>query len=115
MGQHLAKLGTLFLVGGCSLIYNPDKLPDQKPIDAAPDSMIDANPAAVAIDSVYPSEILEGVGTGGSRKAVIVLTGHQFVDDGSLAVTFTPSDVVTIDAIDVAASHDYVALTVTAP
>jgi hypothetical protein len=114
MGQHLAKLGTLFLVGGCSLIYNPDKLPGDKR-DAAPDSPVDANPANVAIDSVFPSKILEGAGTGGSRKALVVLKGHDFLSDGSLAVTFTPSDAVTIDAIDVGEGHDYVALTITAP
>ncbi|NVB77628.1 MAG: hypothetical protein HOV81_04470, partial [Kofleriaceae bacterium] len=76
MRQHVAKLTpALFLVGGCSLIYNPSNI-DKPPVDArGPDVGIDAapiydaNPGLLAVEDVAPKTLFEGQGEGGSRTA----------------------------------------------
>ena len=65
------------LLAGCSLIYNPNNLPDPRVIDAA---VVDANPCALVIDDVAPKIIDEGQGAGGSVPALVVLHGNNIVN-----------------------------------
>ncbi|HEY4242166.1 MAG TPA: hypothetical protein VGM88_20245 [Kofleriaceae bacterium] len=75
------------LLGGCSLIYNPNNLPSVA-VDAEPDSPpIDGR--ALTVDRAAPSLLLEGQGASGSRNAILVLTGTNFLS--SATVTLAPS------------------------
>lgn len=90
MGQHLAKLVLLSMpLGGCSLLYDPDRLPAAA--DAAPDMAIPPDPDNLVIESVAPSIIVEGAGVGGSRPALVVLTGKNFVPN-NISVSIAVSD-----------------------
>jgi hypothetical protein len=119
MRQHLAQLTpALFLVGGCSLIYNPSNI-DKPPadssgpdmgIDAAP--IYDANPSLLTVEDVAPKTLLEGQGEGGSRTAVLVIYGHHFTPDG-ITVEITPSDGLTLGTPMVSQYGDHIALPVT--
>jgi hypothetical protein len=78
MGERLSKLLLLpTILGGCSKLYDPDRLADAT--DALPDVAIPADPDSPVIDSVAPSVLVEGTGVGGSRPALLVLTGKNFV------------------------------------
>lgn len=92
MGQHLAKLCLLTMpampaLGGCSLIYNPSDLPNA--VDAMPDAPPDIFPCLLELTDVTPSVIYEGMGTGGSRSALIVLHGKNLVN-ASTSVMVNP-------------------------
>ena len=119
MRQHLANLGLAFLVGGCSLIYNPSNI-SPRPIDAAidspPDVAIDANPVNLSIDGAAPSIIDEGQGDGSSRPAVLVIHGSNFVTGAQVAITATSTIHVDVDNTQLAMSPaaDYIAVPVTA-
>lgn len=98
MGQHLATLSLSLSValGGCSLIYNPNNLPEPQrdsdvPIDAPIDArmVIDANPEALALTKLTPTVLVEGTGDGGSRRAILVVHGTQIVDNNT-TVTIAP-------------------------
>jgi hypothetical protein len=127
MRQHVAKLAPAVLVGGCSLIYNPNDI-DRAMIDArtidtgeTPVDMemrADAMPRDLTVSEAFPPTIDEGSGTGGSRKAVVVLKGHNFVKDGAnLMVSIAPemAGIATLDAWEVAGNGDFVALELTVP
>jgi hypothetical protein len=119
MRQHVAKLTpALFLVGGCSLIYNPSNI-DKPPVDASgPDMGIDAapiydaNPSLLTVEDVAPKTLFEGQGEGGSRTAVLVIYGHHFTSDG-ISVEITPSDGLTVGTPMVSQYGDHIAVPVT--
>ena len=84
MRQYLAAVVPAFLVGGCSLIYNPSNI---KPVIDATDAKVvdvfmqadaridaapvrDADPAMLTIDQVVPGVIYEGAGEVNSRNAL---------------------------------------------
>ena len=97
MRQFLAVTFAFFVVGGCSLIYNPNNL--GKPADASngsdgPDAeiVLDANPADLTVTDIEPNEIFSGQGVDGSPLATLVISGHNFVP--GLTVTVTGSDSV---------------------
>jgi hypothetical protein len=124
MRQHLAKLAPAFLVGGCSLIYNPSNIdrvpPDSRfmdmaeiPVDA--DIRADAMPGDLAITEAFPLTINEGAGTDGSRASIVVLRGMHFVASQSLNVVLDPPGAVSLDNFAVASNGDFIALTVSAP
>lgn len=128
MRQHVAKLVPAFLVGGCSLIYNPSNIDkpmtDARMIDmgeVAVDVEIraDAMPRDLTIMEAFPTTIDEGSGTGGSRAAVVVLRGHNFVKDvaANLMVTITPATTgaAVLDSFEVSGNGDYIALAVSVP
>src|SRR4029079_13646704 len=103
------------LLAGCSLIYNPNNLPDPRMIDAA---MVDTNACAVQVDGVSPTTIDEGQGDGGSLPALVVLHGNNFVNTG-LHVELKGPGGMTVPlapVTDAVASPDttYLAFTVTA-
>ncbi len=128
MRQHLAKLAPTLLVGGCSLIYNPNDIDrvhiDARMIDMSEtvvdvEIMADASPRDLSIAEAFPATINEGAGTGGSRKAVVMLKGHNFVKDATanLMVTLAPATAgaVTLDGWEVSSNGDFIALELTVP
>lgn len=129
MRHYRALLAPTVLVGGCSLIYNPSNI-GQAPADATDAPMIDMGEVAVdveirmdsmpldlSVDSAFPETVDEGVGTGGSRKGLVVLRGHNFIKDPTynLSVTLAPATAgaVTLDSFEVSGNNDYIALELT--
>jgi hypothetical protein len=103
-------------IAGCSLIYNPNNLPDPRSIDAA---IVDSNPCALVIDDIAPNLVLEGSGDGHSPPAVLVVHGNN-IANANLRVALTAKDgsAVQLHPItDARASGDttYLAFTVVAP
>ncbi|MGE5186107.1 MAG: hypothetical protein ACM31C_28825 [Acidobacteriota bacterium] len=116
MRQHLAKLALACLVGGCSLLYNPSNISKQ-PIDGAIDApAIDANAANLSVIAAAPSIIDEGQGDFGSRPAVLVVHGSNFVVGAQVTITAASTIHVDVDNTQVAISSaaDYLAVPVTA-
>lgn len=133
MRQSLAIATMSGLVGGCSLIFDPNNL--GKPADGPPpiiDAPVDvevimpANPSNIAVASIYPPTVDEGRGDHMSRPALLVLNGSNFTTladhltatfalMGSDAMTGSGSGILTIDSIDVGADHDWIALGVRVP
>jgi hypothetical protein len=126
MRQHLASLiPTTFLVGGCSLIYNPSNI-SKPPADANGDidtpmtadadidapPIADADPSMLMVLDVQPKVLFEGQGMHGSRPAIVVIRGHHFITEG-LSVDISPSTGLTLGAPMVSANRDYIALNVT--
>lgn len=82
MHQHAIALFVLTTQGACSLLYNPNNL-SESAIDAAVtgDTFVaDADPSMLGVDDVGPHVLLEGQGAGGSRPAILTITGRHFVD-----------------------------------
>lgn len=79
-------------IAGCSLIYNPNNLPDPRVIDAA---IVDVNPAMPVVLDFAPDSIDEGQGEGGSVPALLVLHGQNFVNS-NFHLTLTPPQGVTV-------------------
>ena len=103
------------LLTGCSLIYNPNNLPDPRLIDAA---VVDANPCALVIDDVAPKIIDEGQGAGGSVPALVVVHGNNIVNANlKIALKAKNGSTVHLSPVtDAVASfdHTYAAFTVIA-
>jgi hypothetical protein len=101
------------LVGGCSIIYNPDNIPTKQ--DAA---IIhpDANPAGLMVTSVTPSTILEGQGDGGSRPAILVIQGANFIAGAQVELMSSGAISLVVDNSKVQISTDahFLAVPVTA-
>ncbi len=91
MRQSLAIALTWFLVGGCSLIYNPNDLgkpADARTIDAPIDAPLvrDADPSMLMVTDVEPSTIFGGQGSDSSPPATLLITGHNFIDGFSVDI-----------------------------
>jgi len=97
---------------GCSLIYNPNNLPDPRMIDAA---LVDTNPCALELDGVAPKFIEEGRGDLGSAPALLVIHGNNIVN-ANLRIEVTGAAVHIEPITDAVASadHTYAAFSVTA-
>jgi hypothetical protein len=77
------------LLAGCSILYNPDNLPeplDAPEPDAPTDAEIDVNPDLFDITAIEPTTIDEGVGSDGGRHAMFVLRGTSILE-GQASVT----------------------------
>jgi hypothetical protein len=103
-------------MASCSLIYNPNNLPDPRSIDAA---IVDANPCALMLDGIAPNVLLEGSGDGNSPPAVLVVHGNN-IANANLRVSLTAKDGTAVQLhpiSDARASGDttYLAFTVVAP
>ena len=90
-------------LAGCSLLYSPNNLPDPRidaatPVDAAPppDMPTDVNLDNLVLESVSPTTLLEGQGTGGSRPAVLVITGGNIGPDATIELVPVDSPAPTI-------------------
>jgi hypothetical protein len=65
-------------LAGCSLLYNPDHLPPY------------VDPLAPVPQSAGPQILFEGQGTGGSRQAILAITGRNFAPEAT--VELLPTD-----------------------
>src|SRR5512140_507569 len=116
--RHVATLVVGIALTGCSLIYNPSNLPP--PVDAQP---IDANPSMLSLDGAGPQLLLEGQGTGGSRPAILAITGKNLTAAATVRVYATGSEtpMITVNNNDsmitskVSAASDVLAVSVTLP
>lgn len=101
MGDHLARLVLLAIpLGGCSLLYDPDRLAPAAEGPAPP-----VKCESLAIERVYPDELLEGQGTAGSRPAVLVISGQNIAAGAMVSITpHDPADkpALTVDMAQVA-------------
>lgn len=108
-------LGTL---AGCSLLYNPNNLSDPK-VDAGPppDMMVDSDPTMPQIVSFAPAELFEGQGTGGSRQAVLVISGRNFGADATVALEAVDGSapMIEIDNEHAVRSVNLIAVPITLP
>lgn len=80
MRHPLPALFLALAANGCSLIYNPNNLNDPPSSSDADDrdGAADADSTVFQIDDVGPHVLFEGQGIGGSRPAILTLTGHGF-------------------------------------
>lgn len=103
-------------LAGCSLIYNPNNLPDPRIIDA---HVVDADPCALEVNSIVPRVIDEGQGDNGSAPALLVVHGNNF-SNTNLKVELKPQDGTTVVQLDpvtdalVSGDTTYLAFTVKA-
>ena len=106
MRQQLAALVISSTVSGCSLLYNPNSidLPRSDALDG-PDS-IDASPPNLELTDVGPRILLEGQGVGGSRPAILTITGQGFVDGVQVQLIVPGGEVVmfVVDNANIAIS-----------
>jgi len=106
------------LLGGCSFIYNPDHI--NKDIDAKvvdTEHVVDVNPAGLTLTYAYPAVVYEGVGTGGSRPAVVVIRGEEIAPSATVTVvpmTGAPTQ-IALNEFKVADDHRWIALSITVP
>ncbi|HEU4733204.1 MAG TPA: hypothetical protein VFT22_35170 [Kofleriaceae bacterium] len=105
-------------LAGCSLLYNPANLPGPA-IDAAPDA-----PPVVVRDQLElmaagPHTLFEGQGTGGSRPAVVAITGKNIADDAVVTLiaadASTPALMLEVDNEHAVRSYGVLAVPVTLP
>ncbi len=115
MRDWLAALTATLCAGGCSFIYNPnniDKTNDSgsHPMDV--EVVVDVNPAALALTSVYPTMVYEGVGTGDSRPALIVVRGTDIKANATVTVTAPMGATTQITVVDakIALDHNWIAI-----
>src|SRR6185503_10578740 len=125
MRQHLGFAIASTALAGCSLIYNPNNLPgppSEAGIDAPPDAppdaeiILDADPTKLELVEIAPSTIDEGQGDGGSRPALVVIGGHQIVDN-NLSVEIKADSgtaLLTLGTPIVAKNGNWIAIAVTA-
>ncbi len=119
MRQSLTLSGLAFLLGGCSIIYNPDHITgsfdgaiDSPPIDAP--RPIDANPAGLTLTQVDSPILLEGQGTGASRKALLVIEGTNITAGATVTIDGAPSVIPDATAVVATTNSDLIAVPVTA-
>jgi hypothetical protein len=120
MGQHLAKLALLTTtLGGCSWLFDPDRL---APAADAPPPPINLFPCAMTVTGLAPTTIVEGMGAGGSRPALIVISGQNLVNENT-RVTITAvagstrTPLMTIDdaKLDVGSRGEQLSLSIALP
>lgn len=78
---RVLAVAPVVLCAACSLVLDPGNLPPQTDAQAI-DAPVIIDPSLLHIDSVAPMMIPEGAGTGGSRRALIVVTGVSLLPDG---------------------------------
>ncbi|MCW5807555.1 MAG: hypothetical protein KIT31_34680, partial [Deltaproteobacteria bacterium] len=124
MNLRLTLLAVALCGGsGCSLIYNPNNLPepatDGKLPPDAPDAQIilDADPSALELTRVTPAVLVEGTGTGGGRAVVVVIEGRQIVPGAKVEIgphggLGVAKILVDNDKVDVSADGNMIAVPV---
>lgn len=137
-----AVAGLLAHLCACSILYNPNNVPDERIdasvnpgedggldsafdapfdglVDAPADAAIDANPAALMITSVTSSTLVEGTGTG-SRPALVIVAVSALTTD-SPTITLDPimdggaSRMATVIASRVSTDRTKIALALQLP
>lgn len=79
---------TMTALAGCTLVYNPSNLPDQKKDAGVADAEvpIDADPTMLTLERVVPSVIFEGTGTGGSRRVIVTIHATNLIPDATVEI-----------------------------
>lgn len=81
-------------LSGCSLIYDPDRLPtvtqDATASDAPVDVSIDAPDGPPVVTAIEAEALFEGMGQGGSRPAIVVVRGRR-LDERAFSLTLGAS------------------------
>src|SRR4051812_13522120 len=72
-------------LGACSILYNPNNLPDPK-ADAAPDAPTVVDACQLGLEAAGPQVLFEGQGTGGSRPAILAISGRNIAQDATVAL-----------------------------
>jgi hypothetical protein len=97
------------MLAGCSLLYNPNNLPsppdpvipDGPPVDAREPDAPPIDVTALKLGGALPAMLLEGQGDGGSRPAVVVVTGENIGPDATVTLVaprgVTPAPMVQVD------------------
>ena len=119
--RHVASLAVVWWLGGCSLLYNPTNIDKQMDAPEVPiDAPVDSDPTMISVTGVRPLVITEGQGSGGSRPAVLVIEGTNFVKANttvmlapSAPITKTPVMTVDNSKLDVSADGFFVTVPVT--
>jgi hypothetical protein len=115
-------------LAGCSLLYNPNNLPQPKvdaapvidaaPADVPPDMATDANLDMPSFTQIAPGTLLEGQGTGGSRPAILTIVGN-FGPDATVAIEPTagpdPTILIQVDSANLVRSTGVLAVPVILP
>jgi hypothetical protein len=63
--------------------------------DAPPDTPAPVRGCELALESVSPTELIEGQGDGGSRSAVVVVRGSNIAPDAKITITAHESETIT--------------------
>ncbi len=121
MRDWLAACVATLCAGGCSFIYNPNNIDNQTGdggthvIDA--EHVVDVNPAALTLISVYPTTLYEGAGYGSSPSALVVVRGSDI--SATAVVTVTPasgaSTQIELRDFKVSLNHEWIALSLAVP
>lgn len=112
--SHLAA-GAVALTG-CSLLYNPNNLPSPEV-----DAFVPVDPTALSLDGVGPIHLYEGQGTGGSRPAILAITGSNIAADAVVSLvpaggqTAAPAPMLELDHASARRAASVVAVPVTVP
>jgi hypothetical protein len=107
-------------LSGCSLLYNPNNLPAVEH-DAAvpPDLYVLVHPELLRLDAAGPAVLFEGQGTGGSRPAVLAITGSNIAEDAAVALLpadgQSPAPLIEIDNVHALHAPGVLAVAVTLP
>ncbi len=120
MRDWLAALTATLCAGGCSFIYNPnniDKTNDSGTHVIDAEKIVDVNPSALALASVYPTVVYEGVGQGSSRPALVVVRGSDISKNAIVTVTPATGAATQITVIDtkIALDHTFIAISLAVP
>jgi len=120
MKDWLAALTATLCAGGCSFIYNPnniDKTTDSGMHVIDVETIVDVNPAALTLTSVYPLVVYEGVGEGNSRPALVVVRGSDIAKDAIVTVTPATGAATQITVVDtkIALDHSFIAISLAVP
>ena len=108
---------------GCSLLYNPNNLPAATvaAIDAAvpPDLYVLVRPDLLELDTALPPVLFEGQGTGGSRPAILAITGNNLAEDATVALVpvdgQSPAPMIEVDNAQAKHAPGVLAVPVTLP
>ncbi len=116
MRYALAALVLLPTLGGCSLIYNESNIPTPAPDAFEPDAemVADADPSMLALSDVDPKVIIEGQGTGGSRQAIVVVSGNHIAEGATATIAPATGTVkITPGLVTRAGNGNFLAIPIT--
>ncbi|MGE0549473.1 MAG: hypothetical protein AB7R00_20565 [Kofleriaceae bacterium] len=120
MRHALAALSLASSTVACSIIYDPGNIRgNDAAVIVPPDAyQPDADPTMFTVVDVGPTLIYEGQGEGGTRRAVLTLTGHHFAAPTVVSlvpVGDTPNLTVHAEEMRIAPSGDLLMVPVTIP
>jgi len=118
-------MGTTLILGasalaGCSLLYDPNNLPaSERDAAVPPDLYVLVHPELLRLDAAGPAVLFEGQGTGGSRPAILAITGSNIAEDAAVALLpadgQSPAPLIEIDNVHALHAPGVLAVAVTLP